>query len=835
MYYSKIIILAAFFLWVGSCPSLGLSNTTPYPHAANQIVNSELANLTQTLGWTKSSLKKNLCHGIYALPHSPIPCFQKPFADNDYHLKSSETIYDIHTDRATLKNICLGRLDHQLTAKIAHLHRSKKNHQIHYIDASRNIDFIDPHKFIRAQQAQINFITHTVTLHDVIYRIILGEKYQQHAWGKAHQVIQQRTKTLTDLYQTTYTTCSPTNKTWSLSAHHIQLNQKKGRGYAKHTILRLYQLPIFYFPYLNFPIDRQRQTGFLFPFYRHTTHDGFTLAFPFYWNLASNYDTLTTLYAKSKRGLFLDTRFRYLTRYHQGKIDFNIIPSDHAFKQFKQDALIKYAGNPNLIRLNKANKARAGISIRHHAEWSPHWKGQINYQAVSDDYYYQNFGSSSHSKSEHQLLQQAQLSYKNTSTNLYFNLQRYQSLHPVNRARIDNQYAKLPQMVLDTHLPSHFHGFDIGLRAEGVRFDKIRSLEATTDPILGNRYSFKPFMSLPLHRTFGYLHPRIQWQLTHYQLRQTPPNQPKHVDYAIPIFDTKAGLYFRRRYQCKRSTYQQTLEPTLYYLYIPFRQQYQLPLFDTTARLFTYENLFHYNRFSGLDRIGDTHQITWGLTTRFINEGNGTQKASASIGQSYYLTPRHVTLCSGQTCQAEPTDKHKASPIAMKGTYKINASWQAQLGLAWDNDSHTFAYRHLGMQYQPDLHHVFNIDYTFIGNKRISNDFSSNNTPLTQISLNGAWQLMPNFRLIGQWNYNKSPQIRAPSYLYGIEYESCCWGLRAAFAHYFTGLTADNAANFDNAFYIEFALKGLGQAGNSHLNTLLTQSIDGFIDHFGQV
>jgi LPS-assembly protein len=71
---------------------------------------------------------------------------------------------------------------------------------------------------------------------------------------------------------------------------------------AKHARLRIRGIPVLYTPYINFPIDDRRKSGFLVPSIGSSDDNGFELITPYYWNIAPNLDA--TFYPRymSKRG-----------------------------------------------------------------------------------------------------------------------------------------------------------------------------------------------------------------------------------------------------------------------------------------------------------------------------------------------------------------------------------------------------------------------------------------------------------------------------------------------------------------------------------------------------
>lgn len=89
--------------------------------------------------------------------------------------------------------------------------------------------------------------------------------------------------------------------------------------------------------------------------------------------------------------------------------------------------------------------------------------------------------------------------------------------------------------------------------------------------------------------------------------------------------------------------YRQTLEPQFQYLYVGYKDQSNIGIYDTAQLQEDYHGLFRERRFSGLDRIADANQMTLGLTTRLFDEQN-REKFKFSIGQIYYFQDSKVGI-----------------------------------------------------------------------------------------------------------------------------------------------------------------------------------------------
>lgn len=136
------------------------------------------------------------------------------------------------------------------------------------------------------------------------------------------------------------------------------------------------------------------------------------------------------------------------------------------------------------------------------------------------------------------------------------------------------------------------------------------------------------------------------------------------------------------------------------YLHVPYRDQDNIPVFDTSEPSFSHDSLWRENRFFGRDHIGDANQLLLGVTTRFI-ESNGFERASLSADQIYYFRDRRVQLpgltekdldCLRVTNPdlKDPDIGSWYSPYALMGQYRSNRDWRVSSNLNWNpNTSRT--------------------------------------------------------------------------------------------------------------------------------------------------
>ena len=828
--------------------------------------NFSLADLSQlqlsnTLGWIiQPNNPYNICGGYYK--ELPIIYKPSPYVSSqkqNYDFKFDQMIYSFKGASQAKGHVKITQQNTEMTSNVAYMFRHETTNTPKAIKMSGNVRLRSPGKLVVAKIGNFNIGTGEKTLVDAYYRMALGNEgtvvtknkktgkyenhlYQLNARGEAKEVKQINPK-LDVLKSASYTTCPPTSNIWKLRASSVRLDSKTGRGSAWNTRLLIHGIPVFYTPYFNIPISKKRKTGFLLPTFGTSSADGANIAMPFYWNIAPNYDaTLTPTYI-SKRGLLTNGLFRYLTNTSSGKFEAGYIHNDREFKDFQKSALGKYSGNKNIGRILKASDDRKAFSWQNNSVFNDHWKSAVDYNYVSDDYYVQDFDTNIFDVSNDQLMRQATVNYLGENWSFLGNFQAYQTLHKVN-GDASNQYARLPQLQLNTDYPDEWLGLDYGVTSEFDRF-LINTNPGGARATQGDRLSLQPGISLPLNWLSGYLTPEAKLELVKYKVQHEMPGNPDGPSEAIPIFDVKGGLYFDRSMSLFKHDYRQTLEPVLYYLYVPYRNQNRLPIFDTEAQSFDYDQMSLDNRFSGNDRLGDANQVTYGVTSRFIDDDTGDQKASVSVGQIHYFQDRKVSLYSGQSPSViSPTDRKVDSPVAAAATYNMTQHWTATAGAAWNTHTGNPDNDNVSVTYRLDPYRLIDLGYDFVrgGDTLPGVPTGSAQNDLKQTNLATSWLLTDHWSVMGRWNYNWSQQ-HVQAYFYGLTYNSCCWAVRFLGGRTFVGPSPlninraykDYTYKYDTVFYIQFALKGLGNIDSGNAQGFLESNITNYVDQFGEV
>ena len=161
---------------------------------------------------------------------------------------------------------------------------------------------------------------------------------------------------------------------------------------------------------------------------------------------------------------------------------------------------------------------------------------------------------------------------KSWSTRL--RLQDYQTIDDEIFNADNEPYDRLPQLLFDGVWPQSTLGLNYELRSEVVYFDH-------NSKVTGARVDVQPGISLPMEWPAGFINPRLSYRYTAYNLSDTEPNAEDSLDRGAPVVSLDGGLFFERpinwTWWDKKGI--QTLEPRLFYLYTPFRDQTDIPVF----------------------------------------------------------------------------------------------------------------------------------------------------------------------------------------------------------------------------------------------------------------
>jgi LPS-assembly protein len=806
---------------------------------------SPAALFASNLGWVSAP---NMCGGYYVEPEivraypNPLPASEQTTT-----ITANHSTFFSQTGISILQgNVIVTQPGREVTADIAHLHRNQQTRQFQTIDLEGNVHFWEAGKLVVAKQAHIDLEHNQMTLGGVQYRLAREVKGAiLDASGTSSQAHREPSGILR-LKEATYSTCPPNKRIWEVEAGRLNLDKHNGWGSAVNSRLHMFGVPVAYFPYFSFPLDNRRKTGFLFPTYGYSNKNGADLSFPFYLNLAPNYDATITPHFYGKRGLQYNLFTRYLTSESNGAFNFSLLPSDRLFRQFQKNA-------PNTLPSNQQFQQNAptlfqGISPRNvylsHLEndsdnrgffsytdstiFNHHWSTAVDLNYATDDYYFQDFGSTANMTTLDQLLNRGLLQYQGENWRFTGLVQDFQTLHPYTDPLVQNQYLRLPELDLNGDFPSEPGGLDYHLDTQAVRFDRRRDFFTGSPIVTGSRFNINPSVRWPIEHYDSYIIPELQLDATYYALQ----NQlPYSINREIPIFDIDSGLVLDRDWHLGQHQVTQTLEPRVYYLYVPIVNQTDIPEFDTTLPAPTVAQLFRPNRFVGIDRIGDANQVSVGFTSRLLDDYTNEEKAHISVAEAFYLHQQHVFDNNDVVTDLQNHDHN--SPLVSELGYNLTPQWGVTSDAAWDPNRNQVTNGDFNLNYTPHPHTIFNVGYNFLHGGDIINlkDLSSSQNNLNRFNFSAAIPLNDSWSAVGNWNYNISHHYPV-SYFYGLEYQSCCWAIRAVASRILTTPNPLGGAKFETDYYVQLQLKGLGNLGNSDPSQLLASAIPGYQDSF---
>jgi LPS-assembly protein len=793
------------------------------------------------------------CSGAYIEPTRPGMHDTTPMSQAPMFVSAKASRYEQDEQIATLAgDVVLRQSSMQVEANEANLLQAENRGEL-----VGNVRLRDKGMLVVGDRAELQLDNGEARVENAEYVI-----HQGHLRGNALYAKREESAIIR-LKDGTYTSCEPGSNAWTLKGNNITLNPATGFGTATNVTLRVKNIPVLYTPYIYFPIDDRRQSGFLPPSFGTSSDNGFTLQTPYYFNLAPNYDA--TLYPTfmAKRGMLMEGEFRYLTKDSEGQV--------------------------GAAYLNDRSDERELASEYKDQRWMYNWQhvtgltsrlmAEVDYTDISDPYYFQDLDSDLGVSARSAVDQRGTLTYRGDSYTARLNVHAYE------RANITDitQYDRLPQLTLDGVLPFKPEGLNFSYKTEYVRFDRDlrtgRYIDEDGGPVgpggvlgrpwfdtnlrglsraNGQRVHVEPGVSLPLEWSWGFIKPEVKYLYTNYDLsldsqgKATLLSEQKYKgtqNRGVPIVSVDSGLYFDRDTNWFGKNYRQTLEPRLMYLYVPNEDQTDIPVFDTGESNFSYASLWRDNRFSGRDRIGDENRISLGLTNRWI-EDNGFERQRFSIGQSFYFEDRKVQM-PGIDYRTRAASTADVSPYALEYVYRFNRDWNFTSDLNWDPDSHSTRSGSAMFHYQPEdnVNKVVNVGYRYrndtirydesTGEWGYGSDYGRPGDPnyiknyykIDQHDFSVIWPIVPQWSVISRWQYDYG-RNRTLEAFGGFEYDNCCWKLRLISRYWVdydeVSLDRDRNSEGDRGIFLQIVLKGLGGIMGQKTESFLDKGIQGY-------
>jgi len=572
-----------------------------------------------------------------------------------------------------------------------------------------------------------------------------------------------------------FTTCPANDTSWQLQADNIMLDTRNRLGTGSNAQIRFMGVPLMYLPWVSFPLGSERKSGFLFPGIGNTSSSGLQLSVPYYWNIAPNADFTFQPIEYSKRGPDLGGDLRILTQRQHGELDWSYLPHDRAF-----------GGNRSRVRLTDV------------AELPDDLRLSVNAENVSDTRYFEDFSQGPEGTSTAFVERRATLSYRGEHWSVDGEAQQYQTID-YTLAITDRPYARVPRIAVSA---------DYGLGAAelvhyGIDSELVDFQRATG--VTGWRADLTPAVSLDLTGPGYFLRPALAWRATQYQLANLAPGAARSPSRTVSIASFDAGLVFERDAGSSADR-KLTLEPRVLYLDVPYRNQDQLPVFDSALPDLNPVELFRTNRYVGADRVSDANQVSAGVTSRLLDAHDGRQFLAATLGQTYYFVTPRVTL-PGEV----PTTEKRSNFVAQLAVTAFR-HWSADAGVQWDPQTQSSERTQVNLQYKAASDSVINLGYRY------------ERAVFEQVELSGAWPIRRRWNVFLRDVYSLRDHVGLERFA-GFEYRACCWRVRLGARRYVN--SHDSRRPQETGVWLQLELAGLASVGSAS-DASLSEAIRGY-------
>jgi len=647
---------------------------------------------------------------------------------------------------------------------------AKYNSQEQSFEVDEAVEYADPELKVSGTSAEVSQVG------GATFEGAQFELKDRNARGAADRIQVTRDNQL-KLNGVRYTTCPAGEEAWVIRASDIDIRQRAGLGFGRGVRLDFKGIPILYTPFISFPVGNQRKSGFLFPTIGTSTRSGSSLAVPWYWNIAPNYDATFVPTYFSKRGGKLDSEFRYLTDLGHGTLETEYLPDDQEF-----------------------GDSRHYVRFVDRSDFTDTLRLDIDAANVGDSQWFEDFGLGPEGTSISYLERSASLTYLTQHWLAVLRAQNFQTIDDIGIPPELRPHTIAPQLAVHAGFPNQLAGLELGLDLEVGNFAHNYEDRVTT----GWRMDVAPEVRLPMRGAGMYLEPAASWRYTSYRLDDTGPilgdDSPSR---SAPILSVDGGLIFERPSGSHQQRLQ-TLEPRFMYLYVPFRNQNTLPVFDTAPADLNLVQLFRTNRYVGADRLSDANQISVGFTSRLLDASSGKQFISGTIGQTYYFDEPRVALPGEVLSDTEFSDIIAELDVTAFG------DWNVGMGVQYDPNDTRSEKGDVQVQYKPAFDRVANVGYRF----RRGN--------IEQVDGSVAWPIGKDWTAYARLVYSLEDQKSLDQFA-GLEYRSCCWRIRAVARRYVSDRTGDT----DTSFLLQLELNGLSSVGVG-ADAFLERSIRGY-------
>ncbi|MGR2739775.1 LPS-assembly protein LptD [Billgrantia sp. Q4P2] len=756
--------------------------------------------------WSDDRPAEALCRGVYVMPAYRLPATAEPDqvrteSDSAYYGDDGETILG--------GEVILRRGDSQLESPRVSVPPDRERAYAEGPLALRDLNLL-----VRGEAGEVSLTSDAASIDSAHFVV-----HDQHLRGDAMQLARLEDGRFR-LTSASFTTCDPGSNLWQLVTGDLVLDRVSGFGTARHARLEVGNVPVFYWPWVRFPIDERRHTGFLWP-ELGLSGGAVDYAQPFYWNIAPNHDATITPRWISERGLLLGGEYRYLFPSDAGQIEGAYLSSDGGGS----------SDNPDDPSRRYEGEDRWYVDYRHSGRFDSRTSYNLRYGAASDGRYFDDYGSV-FGDDPSNMPRLAQVNYRGDVWNLDARAQGYQKLDDPLRDR-KKPFYRLPSLTADGRW-SQPGGLYQQWRSNVTYFWRDVNevaLARDREAAVGTRLHLAPATGWRFDETWGHLEPRLEWLYTAYDLdygeRVTERDTSLQRD--VPVASIDGGLVFERELELAGRAYRQTLEPRLNYAFVPARDQREFPDFDTNERAFSWNQLWSPYRFSGADRVGDLNRVSLGIDSRLLEDARGRERLALGVGQAYYLDDRYIDmdgnadtlpLAPEQGGSFEPwyNATRDRSSVVTRLDWQISDGWHSRWQWIYDDKQQRTEQTSLDLSYRSPVGHVLNLGYRWelqgFDPSVEPGDDEFRDYDREEYDLSFAWRLSPRVDLIGRALYDYTNE-RMLDQMAGVQWNDCCYGLQLVWREWVDDNDTARVEDDSNerGIFLRFVFKGLGGVG----------------------
>ncbi|MFK8028608.1 MAG: LPS-assembly protein LptD [Gammaproteobacteria bacterium] len=710
------------------------------------------------------------CAGLssVALAMDPAECYVRPeVVSEPVDVTSSEVL--LSARRADLQPEGVSTLTGDVTVsyqgRVITADSARYDALTQKFDVDGNVKLNSPNLRVQGSDAEFSSLTDEGSFSQASFELL-----DRNGRGDAGRIeVRENNKLI--LRDVRYTACPQGQNDWRFVAPELQIDRDNQIGTGRNVRVEFKGVPILYTPFISFPVGDARKSGLLLPNFGTNDRSGMDIALPYYWNIAPNYDAMITPRYLSKRGAQIGVDARYLFANTEGEFEVQYLPNDDLTDSDR--ALGRWV-----------HSSKFGNGVRF----------EVDAEDVSDGEYFEDLSGSLAGASLTHLERVVEIARDGRYVSMGIRGQAFNTLDDT-ILDINEPYKRLPQIWFSSQFggPNRFSG---RLRGDITNFE--REIGAR-----GWRADLQPSLSWPINGNAYSLEPRVSLVHTEYDLKEVNfAGQAERQTRTVPIYSLDGQLFFERLVGSNGER-RQTLEPRVRYTHIPFVDQNDIPIFDSGNPDVNLVQLFRDNRYTSVDRIGDTDQLSVGLTTRLFDDRNGRELLTATLGQALFFGQRSVRL------PGESIEGNSSNLIAEIGL-GLSRSWRADLEYQWQPEDQETARAIVRLQYRPGGNKVLNLSYRFQRND------------LEQSDLSFAWPIGDNWNIVGRWNYSLDEQ-RTLERFAGVEYSRCCWSARLVSRRFLN----NRSGGQDTALFAQIELKGLTSIG-ARVDAFLERGILGY-------